>query len=86
MKLDVKALALTAAILWGLVAMLLTGIANLLWPSYGQGFLSVMASVYPGYEATRSVGQVVIGSLYGLLDGAIAGALLAWLYNRFARG
>lgn len=83
MKLDIKALALTAAILWGLIAMLLTGIANLIWPSYGQAFLAVMASVYPGYDGTPSIGQVVLGALYGVVDGAIAGALIAWIYNRF---
>ena len=30
-----------------------------------------MASVYPGYTATPTVGHVIIGTLYGLLDGAI---------------
>jgi hypothetical protein len=25
-----------------------------------------------------------VGTLYAVLDGAVGGALLAWLYNRFA--
>ena len=84
MKFDVKAMAFTVAVLWGVLAMFLTGLGNLIWSGYGQGFLDVMASVYPGYKATASFGQVIIGTLYGLLDGAIAGAIFACLYNRFA--
>lgn len=85
MKLDVKAMAFALALIWGILAMFLGGLANLIWAGYGQGFLELMASVYPGYHATRSFGQVIIGTLYGLVDGAIAGALIAWLYNRFTR-
>jgi hypothetical protein len=83
MKLNVRALAFAAALTWGILAMLLTGLANLIWPSYGREFLQVMASVYPGYHATRSLGQVVIGTLYGLVDGGVGGAIFAWLYNLF---
>jgi hypothetical protein len=43
-----------------------------------------MASVYPGYSASPGIGQVIIGTLYGAADGAICGALFAWLYNRVA--
>jgi len=86
MKLDIKALALASAILWGFVAMFLVGIANLIWPSYGHEFLKVMASIYSGYDAGASIGQVIIGTLYGLVDGAVGGALFAWLYNCFVRG
>lgn len=85
MMLNVKALALTAALIWGVLAMLLTGLANLIWPAYGSDFLRVMASVYPGYDATPSLAQVVVGTAYGLVDGAVAGAVVAWLYNRLAR-
>jgi hypothetical protein len=84
MKLNVRALAFSAALTCGILAMLLTGLANLMWPSYGREFLQMMASVYPGYHATRSLGQVIIGTLYGLVDGAIGGAILAWLYNLIA--
>ncbi len=85
MKLSIKGLALASAILWG-VAMLGTGLANLGWSNYGQQFLQTMASVYPGYHATtRSVAEVIVGTLYGFVDGLIAGAVFAWLYNQFAR-
>lgn len=85
MKLDVKAMAIAIGLLWGIVAMFLTGLANMIWSGYAQGFLDVMASVYPGYHATASFGQVIIGTLYGLVDGAVGGAIFAWLYNRFAK-
>ena len=84
MKLNTKALALASGILWGL-AMLVTGLANLIWSSYGQQFLQTVASVYPGYHATRSITEVIVGTLYGAVDGLIGGAVFAWLYNQFAR-
>lgn len=84
MKLDVKALACAGAILWGGCAFLM-GIANLIWSGYGVQFLSWLASVYPGYHGTRSFGEVAIVTIYAILDGLIGGAILAWLYNRFAK-
>jgi hypothetical protein len=83
MKLAIGALAITAAILWG-GAVLFCGIMNLLWPSYGVAFLHLVSSIYPGYHATRSLGSVVVGTLYAILDGAVCGLLFGWLYNRFA--
>src|SRR3989304_4564474 len=44
-----------------------------------------MASVYPGYTGERSLVQVVVGTCYALVDGGIAGGVLAWLYNRLPR-
>jgi hypothetical protein len=83
MRFSVKGLAFASAILWG-VAMLGMGLANLIWANYGQQFLQTMASAYPGYHATRSVAEVIVGTLYGAVDGFIAGAIFAWLYNQFA--
>jgi len=83
MKFSVKGLAIASAILWG-VAMLGMGLANLIWANYGQQFLQTMASAYPGYHASRSVAEVIVGTLYGAVDGFIAGAIFAWLYNQFA--
>jgi hypothetical protein len=78
-------MAITVGLVWGVLAMFLTGLANLLWPDYGQEFLQVMASLYPGYHATPGFGQLIVGTLYGLVDGAVAGAIFAWVYNRFAQ-
>ena len=44
-----------------------------------------MASVYPGYHAIRSVSGVIVGTLYGFVDGLVAGAIFAWLYNQSAK-
>jgi hypothetical protein len=82
MKLNLRALALTAAIFGGL-SLLIPGIANLIWSGYGTTFLQVMASLYPGYDAARNLGNVIVGTLYALVDGAVAGLIFGWLYNLF---
>jgi len=79
MRLSVKALALSFGVLWG-AAVFLVGIAHLIWPGYGTAMLELAASVYPGYSVGGFV-SVVVGTLYALVDGAIAGAVFAWLYN-----
>lgn len=81
MKLSIKALALTSAVVWG-GSIFLTGLANLLTPGYGADLLELAASIYPGYELTGGFGSLIVGTLYALLDGAIFGAIFAWLYNR----
>jgi len=80
MKLNPKALALTAGILWAVVT-LLVGLANLVWSGYGTDFLRLMASIYPGYHATGSIGDLIVGTLYALVDAAICGWVFGWLYN-----
>jgi ABC-type phosphate transport system permease subunit len=80
MRLNVTALAVAAGVLWGAV-ILITAVAHAIWPPYGGAFLEMAASLYPGYEASAGVGPVIVGTLYGLVDGAIFGAILAWLYN-----
>ena len=44
-----------------------------------------MATLYPGYHARPEIGDVIVGTLYGLLDGAALGALFAVIYNLVAR-
>ncbi|MFQ6047564.1 MAG: hypothetical protein ACE5PT_14595 [Gemmatimonadales bacterium] len=85
MKLNIKALTITGAILFG-ASILLTGIANLLFSSYGVTALEVMASLYPGYHGPDGFGSVIVGTLYAVVDGAIVGAVTAWLYNVFVGG
>lgn len=84
MRLNIVALALAAGLIWG-GALFVVASANLIWPDYGRAFLDVVASVYPGYHPGAGMGAVVLGSLYGLVDGAIGGAVFAWLYNLLAR-
>ena len=83
MRLSIKALAFTGAILWG-GSMFLTGVGNMIWPSYAVAFLELVASIYPGYDASGSFGSVIVATLYGVLDGAVCGLLFGWVYNCFA--
>ena len=83
MRLSMKALAVVSAILWG-GGILIVGLIHLAAPSYGADFLREMSSVYPGFHAARSLRDVLTGTLYGLVDGAIASVLFGWLYNAFA--
>ncbi len=82
MRLNLRAMAFGFGILWA-VAVLITGISNLIWPGYGKAFMEILASIYPGYEASGSVGDLITGVLYALVDGALFGLVFGWLYNRF---
>ena len=83
-KLSIKGFTLASAVLWG-GAVFLVGICNRIWPGYAGTFLELIASVYPGYHASASVASILVGAGYAFLDGAIGGAIFAWLYNRFAK-
>ena len=84
MSLNVKALAIAGAIAWG-GSCLLLGLANLIWESYGVAFLELAASVYPGYDGPGGLWSVIVVTLYALVDGAVCGAIIGWLYNWAAR-
>ena len=79
-QISVKVMTLVTAILWG-GCLLFVGLVNLAAPAYGLDFLHMMSSVYPGYHITRTAGEVILGTVYGFVDGAIAGCLCACLYN-----
>ena len=85
MQLSVKSVAITAALVWGVFAIFLTGLLNLIAPPFGEHFLITMSSVYPGYHFSRTLPDLLVGLGYGLVDGAICGLLVGWLYNFFAR-
>jgi hypothetical protein len=44
------------------------------------------ATIYPDYHAEASVRDILAGTLYALVDGAIAGLLFACTYNLVAGG
>ena len=81
MKMNIRAMTFALAILSG-AAVFLTGLANLIWTGYGTEFLRILASVYPGYKASGSIGDLIIGTLYAIADGALFGLAVTWLYNR----
>ena len=75
-KLNVKALAIGLGVSWA-VCMLFAG-----WMStfgWGTKFVEVMASVYIGFKPTFLGG--VIGAIWGFVDGATGGAIIALVYN-----
>lgn len=80
MRLSLKGMAVAGGLLWG-GAILFVEFINLVRPTYGVSFLEVIGSVYPFFHVSRSFAAVVIGTFDGLIDGAIAGFLFAWLYN-----
>ena len=80
MKLDVRAFAITCALVWGLGLFVLTW-----WIIAFEGATgdpTLIGRVYRGYTITP-LGSV-IGLVWGLLDGLIGGAIFAWLYNLLA--
>jgi hypothetical protein len=85
MRLSLKAMVISGAILWG-SAILLVGLINLVDPSYGVNFLQMTNSVYPWFHTTHKLGNVLVGTIDGVVDGAVAALIFAWLYNRFSGG
>ncbi|HEX9700940.1 MAG TPA: hypothetical protein VGD06_15915 [Acidobacteriota bacterium] len=83
MKLSPVALALTAAVLWG-SAILVIGGVGLAVPGYGDAVLSLVASIYPGYEHDGRLSDLLLGSGYAFLDGLVGGLVFALLYNGIA--
>jgi hypothetical protein len=83
MRLNIAAMATAFGILWG-ACILVVAVANMIWPSYGQALLQLCASIYPGFRPGTGVGSVLTGTIYALADGAIGGAVFAWLYNTIA--
>ena len=77
MKLNVRAFALSCALVWGVGLFLMTW-----WIIAFDGAtteITLIGKVYRGYAITP-LGSV-IGLIWGLLDGLIGGAIFAWLYN-----
>ena len=83
MKLSIKSLGLAGAVLWG-GAILLCGLANLIWPSYAAGFLQGISSIYPGFHASRTLADVMVGTCYAVVDGGVGAMFFGWLYNLLA--
>ena len=61
MKLDVKALAIAGAILWGGMILLVGAIATIRGPQdgslYGKELLLVLASIYPGSRGSTTASR-----------------------------
>lgn len=81
MKLNVTALALTLGLLWGV------GLLGMTWWIIAfegaTGEPTIIGRVYRGY--TISPAGSVIGLLWGIVDGLLAGAFIGWIYNWLSR-
>lgn len=80
MRLNVKAFALTSALIWGIGVFLITWWIILFDGATGDS--TFFGRVYRGYSISP-VGSV-IGLAYAFVDGLIGGAVFAWLYNMIA--
>ncbi len=80
MKLNVKSLALTSALLWGI------GIFTLTWWIIAfEGItndITIIGKIYRGYSISP-LGSF-IGFIWAFCDGLIIGALFAWVYNKIS--
>jgi hypothetical protein len=79
-KLNVKALAISLGSAWAL-CMLFAGWASIF--GWSVKFVDIMGSVYIGFEPSILGG--IIGALWGFIDGAIAGLVIALIYNFFSK-
>ncbi|HUV30566.1 MAG TPA: bacteriophage holin [Acidobacteriota bacterium] len=79
MKLNVKALALTSSLLWGLAVFGCTWWMILFDGASAE--TTIIGRIYRGYSITP-LGSLV-GLIWGLVDGLICGAIFGWVYNLF---
>ena len=80
MKLDVKALALACSILWGSTIFLVTWWVIILHGASAEA--TWLGTIYIGYEISPTGSLIGLG--WGLVDGLIGGAVIAWLYNKLS--
>lgn len=81
MNLDPKRFGLACGILWAITVFLLTVLS--VYTGYGDSFLGVVASIYPGFHVT--LGGSIIGLIYGFFCGFIGGYIFIWFYNKLAK-
>lgn len=81
MRLNVKACALTAGILWSVGVFFMTWWIILFDGSTGENML--LGRFYRGYNISAT--GSLIGFAWALPDGIIGGAIFAWLYNALAK-
>jgi hypothetical protein len=77
MRLSVRGLALAMGVTWGAGVLVLGLIGAVGW---GRAMVDVLGSLYLGFRPTP-LGSV-IGGVWAFVDGAVGGAIVAWLYNR----
>jgi hypothetical protein len=77
MKLNIKAFSLTFGIVWGF------GLFCLTWWiiafNGATGEATIIGQVYRGFNISPT--GSLIGLIWAFADGAVGGAIFAWLYN-----
>jgi hypothetical protein len=56
MRLNITAMSMASGLLWG-ASILIVAAANMIWPSYGQAFLQLCESIFPGYRPGTGMGS-----------------------------
>jgi len=80
-KLSPKVLALTFGVFWAASIFFVDVINQFFAAGYGQNFLDLVASIYPGYASGGGLKGLVVGTFYGFVDGLVGGFIFAWVYN-----
>ncbi len=75
-KLNVRKFAVAWGVSCAIGVLLLGWVAIAGW---GTEMVNVMSSVYIGYSP--SFFGAIIGAVWAFFDGAIGGAIIAWIYN-----
>jgi len=79
-KLNIKAFALGLGVSWSILVLLIGWTSIFGW---GTKFVEMMSSIYIGFAPTFLGG--IIGAIWGFFDGAIGGAVIAFVYNAIAK-
>ena len=65
-------------------AFIFISLLNLVLRPYGGAYLALLTSLYPGYDPLSLPLGIIVGTLYSLVAGALAGLFFGCLYNFFA--
>jgi hypothetical protein len=82
MKLSLKAMIIAGAV-FKAGGFLFVSLMNLVLRPYGGAYLALLTSLYPGYDPVSGPIGIVVGTLYSLIAGALAGLLFGCVYNFF---
>ena len=77
-KIGVKKIAVASGVTWGL-GVFFAGVFAAATGGFCLDFVNVMGSMYIGYAPTYA--GAVIGGIWALIDGAVAGAIFGYIYN-----
>jgi predicted ABC-type sugar transport system permease subunit len=83
MKLSIKGMLIAGAMFEAIIFLFIS-LMNLVLRPYGGAYLAILSSLYPGYDPVSVPIGMIVGTLYSLFVGALAGLLFGYLYNFFA--